>query len=211
MKKFYNGIVNHPKLILTVFSMFFVICFLSRQFIGVNYDMNDYLPPTSASTAALDVMEQEYEGGIPNARIMLENVSVPEVLEYKSRIREIEGVSDVTWLDDAADITEPLEMMDKDVVETYYKDGNALLSVTIEKDKRIRAVEDIRELIGEEHSMMGSAVSTAAATTSTVSEIRKIAVIGTALVLVILLFTTTSWAEPFIILAGLGVAVTINA
>ena len=74
-------------------------------------------------------------------------------------------VSDVTWLDDVADITEPLETMDTNTVETYYKDKNALLSITIEEDKRIQAVEDIREIIGDENSMMGSAVSTAAATT----------------------------------------------
>lgn len=211
MKKFYNKIVNHPKLILGIFSVLFVICLILRQFIAVNYDMNDYLPPTSASTVALDVMEQEYDGGIPNARIMLEDVSIPEVLIYKAKIQSVDGVTDVTWLDDAVDITEPIETMDKDAVETYYKDGNALLSATIEEHKRIQAVADIREIIGEENSMMGSAVSTAVATTSTVSEVRKIAIIAIILLLIILLLTTTSWAEPFLVLIGLGVAVVINA
>lgn len=211
MKKFYNKIVNHPKLILGIFSVLFVICLILRQFIAVNYDMNDYLPPTSASTVALDVMEQEYDGGIPNARIMLEDVSIPEVLTYKAKIQAVDGVTDVTWLDDVVDITEPIETMDKDEVETYYKDENALLSVTIEEEKRIQAVADIREIIGEENSMMGSAVSTAVATTSTVSEIRKIAIIAVILLLIILLLTTTSWAEPFLVLIGLGIAVVINA
>ena len=211
MRKFYNRIVNHSKAILSFFILLFVTCFIVRQFIAVNYDMNDYLPPTSSSTVALDVMEEEYDGGIPNARIMLQNVSVPEVLEYKKSIKSVDGVSDVTWLDDLADITEPIETMDVSTVETYYKDGNALLSVTIEEDKRIQAVNDIREIIGDENCMTGSAVSTAAATTSTVSEIRKIAVIAIILVLIILLLTTPSWIEPFIVLIGLGIAVIINA
>lgn len=211
MKKFYNRIVNHPKIILLIFSALFIICFIAKQFIGVNYDMNDYLPSESASTVALDVMEEECDGGIPNARVMIENVSIPEVLNYKKEIGSVDGVSDVTWLDDVADITEPLETMDTDTVGTYYKDKNALLSVTIEEDKRIQAVEDIREIIGDENSMMGSAVSTAVATTSTVNEISKIVVIAIILLLVILILTTTSWAEPFIILVGLGIAVVINA
>lgn len=211
MKKFYNRIVNHPKIILLIFSALFIICFIAKQFIGVNYDMNDYLPSESASTVALDVMEEEYDGGIPNARVMIENVSIPEVLNYKKEIGSVDGVSDVTWLDDVADITEPLETMDTDTVETYYKDKNALLSVTIEEDKRIQAVGDIREIIGDENSMMGSAVSTAVATTSTVNEISKIVVIAIILLLVILILTTTSWAEPFIVLVGLGIAVVINA
>lgn len=211
MRKFYNRIVNHSKAILSFFILLFVTCFIARQFIAVNYDMNDYLPPTSSSTVALDVMEEEYEGGIPNARVMLQNVSVPEVLEYKKSIKSVDGVSDVTWLDDLADIAEPIETMDVSTVETYYKDGNALLSVTIDEDKRIQAVEGIRKIIGDENCMTGSAVSTAAATTSTVSEIRKIAVIAIILVLIILLLTTTSWIEPFIVLIGLGIAVIINA
>lgn len=211
MKKFYNGIVNHPKIILIIFSIVFIVSLISRQFIAVNYDMNDYLPSDSSSTVALDIMEEEYDGGIPNARVLLENVSIPEVLNYKTEIESVDGVSDVTWLDNVVDITEPLETMDTSTVETYYKDNNALLSVTIEEDKRIQAVEDIREMIGDENSMMGSAVSTATATTSTVNEIKKIAGIGVALMLLILILTTTSWAEPFIVLAGLGIAVIINA
>ena len=144
--------------------------------------MNDYLPPTSSSTKAIEIMEQEYNGGIPNARVMLENVTIPEVLEYKDKINAVDGVSDITWLDSVADITVPLETLDEDTVKTYYKDGNALLSVTIDEDKNIQAVEDIQNIIGDNNSMMGSAVSTALATTSTVSEISKIAIIAIILV-----------------------------
>lgn len=211
MKKFYQQIVNHPKLILSLFTLLFVICLLSQPLISVNYDINDYLPESSASTVALDVMEEEYDGGIPNVRVMLENVSIPEVLEYKDQILAVDGVSEVTWLDDAVDITEPVETMDPDTVETYYKDGNALLSVTVGEEESIQAVEDIREIIGDDNSMMGSAVSTAIATTSTVSEVNKITILGVALVFLILILTTTSWVEPFVVLIGLGVAIIINA
>ena len=173
--------------------------------------MNDYLPPESASTQALDLMEREYEGGIPNARVMIQNVSVPQALEYKEKLLAVDGVTDVTWLDDAASVTVPLETLDTDTVETYYKDGNALFSVTIDDEKRIEAVNAIREIIGDDNSMTGSAVTTAVATTSTVNEVRTIAVIGVAFALLMLILTTTSFAEAFLVLAGLGVAVIINS
>ena len=173
--------------------------------------MNDYLPPESASTQALDLMEREYEGGIPNARVMIQNVSVPQALEYKEKLLVVDGVTDVTWLDDAASVTVPLETLDTDTVETYYKDGNALFSVTIDDEKRIEAVNAIREIIGDDNSMTGSAVTTAVATTSTVNEVRTIAVIGVAFALLMLILTTTSFAEAFLVLAGLGVAVIINS
>ncbi len=211
MKRFYNQIVNHPKLIIITFSVLFIICFICKQLVAVNYDMNDYLPSESPSTIALEVMENEYDGGIPNARVMIENCTIPQALEYKNQIMCVDGVTDVTWLDDVTDITIPLEFMDSANTENYYKDCNALFSVTITEDKRIDAVAEIREIIGENNAMTGSAVSTAAATTSTVNEVSKIAIVGVLFVLFVLLLTTTSWAEPFIILIGLGIAVVINA
>ena len=177
----------------------------------VDYDMNDYLPEDSPSTVALDVMDKEFDGGIPNARVMVQNVTVPKALEYKEKLEKVDGVSSVTWLDDAVDITEPLEMQDKDNVENYYKDNNALFSVTIDEAKNLSAVSDIRKIIGNDNKMSGSAVSTAVATNSTVSEIAKISVIAVLFVLFVLAITTTSWIEPLVIFLGIGVAVIINS
>lgn len=95
-------------------------------------------------------------------------------------------MTDVTWLDDVVSIEAPLETMDSRTVEDYYKDGNALFSVTIAEDKRIDAVNAIRVLIGDDNAMTGSAVSTATATQSTVKEISKIAGIAVAFVIFVL-------------------------
>ncbi len=211
MTKFYRHIVNHRKLIIAVFLALFAVCLVCEQFVAVNYDMNDYLPKKSPSTQALDIMESEYGGGIPNARVMVKNISVAQALLYKQKLAGVDGVTDVTWLDDAASVTVPLETLDDDTVESYYKDQNALFSVTIDENKRIEATNDIRDIIGEDNAMSGSAVTTAVATTSTVSEISTIAVIAVAFVLLVLILTTTSFAEPFLVLGGLGIAVVINA
>ena len=141
-------------------------------------------------------MEQEFAEGIPNARVLVKNVSLTEALSYKSRLQDVDGVTDVTWLDDVVSITEPLETMDEKTVETYYKDGNALFSLTIAENSRIEAVSEIREIIGDSNAVTGSAVSTAEATTSTVSEVQKIVVIAVIFVTAVLMLTTGSWAEP---------------
>ena len=59
--------------------------------------------------------------------------------------------------------------------------------------------------------MSGDAVSTAVATTGTVDEITKITMFAVAAVLLILFLTTTSWAEPLVVMLGLGVAIIINS
>lgn len=211
MKKFYQRIVNNPKKILICFLLLAVIGAVFRGMVKVNYDMADYLPEDTASTVSLEIMEEEFEGGIPNARVMVKDVTIPEALDYKEKILACEGVTDVMWLDDAADILQPLETLNQDTVETYYKDNAALFTVTIEEGKQVEAVDAIRAIVGEENALTGEAVSTAVATTGTVTEITKITVIAVLFVFVVLLITTTSWIEPVLVMLGLGVAVLINS
>ena len=211
MKRFYEKITKHQRLIIVLFLVTTVVCTFAKTLISVNYDMTDYLPEDSLSTVALDAMNEEFNQGIPNARVMLKDVSIADALEYKSKIENVDGVSSVTWLDDSCDINEPVEFMDQDIVETYYKDGNALLTVTIDEDKRIEACNDIRTIIGDDNAMTGSAVSTATATTSTVTEIPRAAIFAVIFTLLVLFITTTSYVEPIVVMAGLGVAVMINA
>ena len=82
MKKFFRAVVGHPKLVIAVFAILFVVCGISQSAIKVDYDMNDYLPEDSASTVALDVMDEEFGGGVPNARVMIENVTIRFRKEY---------------------------------------------------------------------------------------------------------------------------------
>lgn len=210
MKQFYEKVVKYRKSILSFFMISFVVCLICSKLVSVNYDMNNYLPADAKSTVSLELMQKEFDGDIPNARVMVQNVTIPKALEYKEKIKKINGVTDIKWLDDTIDVTTPIEMQDQDTVENYYKDNSALFSVTIEEKERIKAVNEIRKIIGGSNSMTGSAVSTAIATTNTVSEIQKITVVAIVFVLLVLIITTSSYLEPFIILIGLGVAVIIN-
>jgi predicted RND superfamily exporter protein len=211
MRKFYRVVVNHPILIITVFIILLLLCLLCRQLVSVNYDMIEYLPDGSASTVSLKVMEAEFKGGIPNTRVMIKDVTIPQALEYKEKLAHIDGVIEVTWLDNTADLTVPLEMMDADAVESFYKDNTALFSVAIQVNQLDEVIPAIRNLIGNDNAMTGSDVSLALAMESGVSETGKTTVFAVLFVLLVLILTTTSWTEPFIVLAGLGVAILINA
>lgn len=211
MEKVYRWILKHQKIIIILFTISCIASVFFQSLVNVNYDMNDYLPSDSLSTKALHIMEEEFEGGVPNARVMINNLSIAEGLEYKEKIADIDGVMDVLWLDDTINITEPLATQDLNVIENYYKDGNALYSITIEEHKRVEAVDSLRDLIGEEGAMAGTAVNTAIAAKSTVEEILKIVKVAVPIVLLILLITTNSWFEPVILLSTIGVAVLLNA
>ena len=215
LRRFYEAVTAGSKRVLAVFLILTVVCTVIGGLVAVNYDINDYLPSDSPSTVALDVMEEEFDGGIPNVRVMIQNVSIPEALAYKQQLKEIEGVTEVTWLDDSVEITAPLETADRETVESYYKNDAALYSVTLEEAHILDGVEAIRHTISEtkpkeEFALTGSAVSTAVATTNTVTEVARVAVFAVAFVFLVLVLTTSSWLEPVVILLGLGVAVLLN-
>ena len=73
-------------MIIIVFLIVTVICAGLSTLVGVNYNFADYLPKDAPSTNALNVMEEEYSQPIPNMRVVVYDVSIPDALEYKEKI-----------------------------------------------------------------------------------------------------------------------------
>ena len=212
MIRYTNFILKHKKLIIAVFAAMAVICAVLSQFVGVNYNFADYLPDDAASTKALNVMEEEYDQSIPNMRVLVHDVSIPEAMQIKGQIEQVEGVKEVSWLDDAIDIYTPIEEADPDTVDAWYKDSDALYSVTTSDDEaeKTAAVNGIREIIGDDNAMSGSAVTDVLSPIHTTTEIQKITVMVLPIIFVILLIATTSWFEPVLFLLTIGIAIILN-
>ncbi|MFB4159609.1 RND family transporter [Geomicrobium sp. JSM 1781026] len=172
--------------------------------------MVDYLPDDAPSTEGLEVMENEFDGAMPNAEVLIEDVSIQEALVYKEQLGNVHGVTDVTWLDDLVDLQTPLQMQDESVIESYYQDGNALFSITIESEMEVDATEDIYALIGENNAITGEAVNTATQQTMASDEALFAALLLVPTMIVILVLSTKSWIEPIFFLTAIGVSVIIN-
>ncbi len=214
MEKFFRSIVKKKKTVIIVFVTLSIVSIFCQKMVSVNYNLNDYLPEDSQSTKSIEVMEKEFDGGIPNVRVMVNNVTVPEALEYKEKIAAVDGVTDVIWLDDSISVAQPIEMADKDTVENYYKDNSAIYTITMDDSDETaseKTLNDIRAIIGDDNQMAGSAVVTSVAATSTVTEIYKIATLAVIICFIVLFLTTTTWIEPLLVMCSLGVAVLINA
>src|SRR5699024_7010957 len=127
----------------------------------------DYLPSNAPSTEAMDVMEEEFGEDVANTRVMVQDVSVQEALEYKSELEAIDGVSDVSWLDDVIDIKTPIEMADTDTVETYYKGDHALFTFHVDEGTEVEATDDIYETMAYAEALPCAALGTATSHEST--------------------------------------------
>ncbi|WP_155670988.1 efflux RND transporter permease subunit [Ornithinibacillus caprae] len=172
--------------------------------------MVDYLPEEAQSTKAMDIMEQEFDGSVPNTRIMIHDVTVQEALIFKDQLSSIDGVTDVTWLDDAIDIKTPIEIADEDTVESYYKNNNALFTFSIREGDEVEITDAIYDLIGEDNAMSGEALDTATQQKMAFTETMYAAALLIPIIVIILILSTNSWVEPIFFLTAIGVSVLIN-
>ena len=210
MERYTQFLLKHKKLIIGVFVFAAVLCAFLSGLVGVNYNFADYLPDDAASTRALEVMDEEYSQSVPNMRVLVYEVSIPQALAYKEKIADVDGVEEVNWLDDAVDIYEPLELAEQKTVEDWYKDGNALFSVTVDEKKQDSVIPAVREIIGEENCMSGTAVTSVLAPVNTSVEVQQIMFLAVPIIFLILILTTNSWFEPVLFMITIGVAILIN-
>lgn len=187
-----------------------IISAIASLTVSVNYDMKDYLPEDAKSTISMEIMEQEFEGSVPTNRVMMNNVTIQEALAFKEKLSAIEGVSDVTWLDDVIDIKAPLEMANKEEVETYYKNETALFLFSIRTGEEVSITDAIYDLIGEENALAGESVNTATQQKMAGTESMYAAAMLVPIIILILVISTTSWVEPLFFLTAIGVSVLIN-
>lgn len=203
-------ILTHKKLVVILFLVFTVVCVVLQSGVSVNHDMADYLPEQTQSTKAVELMAQEFTQAVPNAQVMLVDVTIFEVLETKISLAAVDGVSGVMWLDDLIDLKQPIEMADTATVESYYKNDCALIDLTIANGDELRITEEIYEIIGAENSLSGEAVDLAATQELSSTETRNAIIFIIPIIILVLLLTTESWLEPLLFLSAIGVSVLMN-
>ncbi len=203
-------ILQKRKQVIIITLLIAVLCLILIPQVSVNYNIIDYLPDEAPSTIALDVMNEEFTEGVPDARIMMPDITIPEALELKKQFSAVDWVEDVIWLDDAVSLNVPFETLDTDTVEAYYKDNTALFSITLNDEKASAAVNELAELADEDAAMSGLSVSSTFSKGTLASDVTKILIIAIPFILGILFLTTDSWFEPFLLMFTIGIAIVIN-
>lgn len=205
-----HKIIQYKRSVVLSFAALTIIAIIAQFFVSVNYNMVDYLPEDAPSSVGLEEMQREFTSSIPNTNVLIRDVTVQEAIDYKEQLGEINGVTDVTWLDDIMDTRIPLEMADAAMIQSYYKDGQALISLTIETGAEVEATDAIYELIGEDNAVAGEAVNTATSQNMTSSETIYAAALLVPIIIIILVLSTNSWVEPIFFLTAIGVSILIN-
>ncbi|HBJ19332.1 MAG TPA: hypothetical protein DDY70_06330 [Clostridiales bacterium] len=186
--------------ILLLFVAMSVLSVFMMEKVDINYDLSDYLSDKTETKMALEVIDEEF-GMTGSIQVMLKNASDDDVERVKGIIEEIPNVLTVSYDEDKT---------------AYRKDGDALLSVVIDGDnysanaKQVAA--DIKAAFVDREGMEygGTVIEKQELQDAITSEMVFILAVSLTLVVIILLITSESWLEPFLLLAASGVAVLIN-
>ena len=197
MKNIKSSAVKY--VVIAVFLALTVVCFLLSSKVKINYNISDYLAKNTETRIALDIIKDEF-GMTGNLQVFAQNTDVETAKKIAAELGEIEGVLSVNF-DPAS--------------ERSYKDGNALFVVLIDGDEysdtaKSVTVEARARMEKYNASLGGSAANMQALQESIMNELVFILIVSLALAVIILLISSGSWLEPFLLLLSCGVAVFIN-
>lgn len=201
--------------IMVIVSLLVIASAILIPFSETNYDLTTYLPADSETLAGMDVLEQEF-GTQTSIQLQVDEISVEETLNIKQNILALPDIEHVIWLDDYVDLaTVPLVLIPAEQVNPFYVNGDALLTIVINKDSYDlsvdQIVDDIKEIITDyTYHFRGEAINNIENRTIANNEVLKIMIIIVPIIIIILFLASSSWFEPVLILLTLAIAIIIN-
>ena len=212
--RFTHAFLRHRVPVMIAFAVATVIAALCIPQVKINYSMTDYLPKESASTRAIDTMEDVFGAGVPNVRVYAEGLDLAQAKQLATKLGKLDGVNEVMWLGTQTDVDTPLEMQDADTVATWKTDDGYLYQVVADEDNGSSTIASIRSAARDAGasrvSLSGDLANTVAMQQSTQLEVKLILAAGVAIIIVILLLTSHSWFEPVVFLIPIGIAISLN-
>ena len=196
MKKISDIIVKYRNIILMFFIGLIVYSGICIPKVQIEYDISSYLPSSTDTAQAIEIMDKEFVT-YGTTTIVVNNISFEEANELKDKIVDIDGVKSL-----------PFENSKKN-----FNNSKALYKITFNGDandeKSVMAYNSIKDLLKPYESFESvSLVDNYADTLA--SEMKLIVLLAAIVILLVLLFTSRSYAEVGVLLIVFIVAAILN-
>lgn len=185
-------IVDHYRLFFIVFAALLVFSAVASGWVKVENDVAAYLPADSETRQGLDIMEQEFQT-YGSAKILLRGTDADTAAATVEQIRAVDGVDSCTY--------------------TMNDAGSALLSVSLSdlegSDACAQTVQALRDLLDGSGAYIYSAEGYSISDQIN-GEVRGLLVIVAIILVTVLTFTSSTYAEVPILLITFLAAALIN-
>ncbi len=198
MMKFATLIVDKRKGFYLVFILLILFSVFSMNKVKVNNDLTSYLPGTTETRRGLDLMEQQFIT-YGTARVMVCNITFEEGQRLADQVRAMDGVSMLNFEDSPE----------------YYHDMEALLEITFdgtaENAETLEHLNEVLEMLSGYDVYYSSDIGQEERDARDLSNDMIIILLLAGVVIVcVLLFTSTTYAEIPVFLMTFIVAAILN-
>ena len=189
-------IVDKRSLIFLLVGIAIVFSLFSKNWVSVENDLTAYLPAGSVTKEGLDLMEQQFIT-YGSAKIMVANVSYEEAEALYEKIKAVEGVQSV----------------DFDRTTEHYSKASALFSITFDyketDDACLDALASVKALLAPYDTYVSTTLGDTSAQLIA-QEVNMITAFVAVIVVVVLAFTSLTYADVPIIGLTFIVAAAMN-
>lgn len=196
MAKLATFIVDKRNLFFLLTVILLIFSAFSRNWVEVESELSAYLPEDSGTRQALDIMEEQFTT-LGSAQVMAANITQDQAEALRDQIAGIKGVQGVEY----------------DNTEEHYNNDSALYTVTFDYDESDDACLDSLEEIKSALSAYDLYVSTELGNTEQEAIDREVSVIMVyvaVIIVVVLLFTSQTYAEVPVLILTFAVAMILN-
>lgn len=196
MEKVAAFIVDRRNIIFFLFLTAAAFCAFSRNWVKVCDDLTQYLPASTETRLGVELMEREFTT-FGTAQVMVENVTYEQAEQLRDRIERIDGVKSVEF----------------DRTEDHYASASALFSVTFggtDNDQvSIDALAAVQDMLDGYDLYVSSEVGNPLKAIIN-SEMLVVDIIAVIIIVLVLFFTSKTYAEIPVLLITFGAAALLN-
>ena len=197
MHKLARQIVERRNLIFLIVIILFIFSLISRNWVSVENDLTTYLPGTSETRQALDVMEEQFTT-YGTADVMVANVTQEEAQALADKLTELEGVQSLTF----------------DDTTSHYNNVSALYSFTFDypedDDQCLEALDRVKDAISGYDTYVSTSLGDSSAEIIA-QEVNVIMVYVAVIVVAVLIFTSQTYAEVPVLLLTFVISMILNS
>jgi len=190
MIKVATFIVDRRNLIFLLFAIGIIFSVVASGWVKVENDLSAYLSDDTETSQGLDLMDEEFVT-YGTAKVMVTNINYDDAKELSEKLEDREDVS----------------MLDFDNTDDHYNNYSALYSITFkypeDDDRALTALDEIKEELSGYDIYVSTSMGDQSAEIIG-EEMKTVSLIVASLVLIVLLFTSQTWAEVPVLLLTFG-------
>ena len=196
MYKIATFIVDKRNLFFLLFIFAIIFSVFAQSWVSVEDDITQYLPETTETRRGLTLMNDEFVT-YGTASVMVSNITYDDAEKLADELKDISGVSGVEF-DDTAD---------------HYKNAAALFSITFDGEADDQVSIDAMNAVSDKLNGYDLSISSEVGSDSSAQlaeEMNIVTMIAAVIIVLVLLFTSGSYAEIPVLIMTFGAAAILN-